>query len=226
MTSLEPEPTGTTGQPLEERGADISEVSLYQHTVMYPDGDLLVHYSVIPARVLPNDLRATLASSEYPYRVVAALGMEKVDSEIVGPAVSSFLPMYIAAMLEGGDSSTVTSRLRDMQNRSLLAAFDNLRPELVHFAHYAAYAEVVPFEMSDVDFHALGTVGVLSLAVTTGSSLGVVAAGGTPLIILTVPLGIVLVGASLVAIVVMAKAADQLFKPKSGLGNRAKHWKL
>lgn len=85
--------------------------------------------------------------------------------------------------------------------------------ELLEFSTYVANARVVPFEGSPLGAESLSSIAAAAKAgaVGLGATIGYMAAGPTPLLLITVPLGIVLCGAS----ISFAKWLDQ---------NRNKIW--
>jgi hypothetical protein len=67
------------------------------------------------------------------------------------------------------------------------------------FASYAACARVIPFEQSPLGAESLASIAVSSVKAGTiglGATVGFLAAGQTPFLLITVPLGIVLCGVS------------------------------
>jgi hypothetical protein len=67
------------------------------------------------------------------------------------------------------------------------------------FASYAASARVIPFEQSPLGAESLASIAVNSVKVGTiglGATVGFLAAGPTPFLLIAVPLGIVLCGVS------------------------------
>jgi hypothetical protein len=82
------------------------------------------------------------------------------------------------------------------------------------FANYAIAARVIPFEQSPLGAESLSSIAVSSVKAGTiglGATVGYISAGPTPFLLITVPLGIVLCGAS----VSFAKWLEE---------NRAKIW--
>ena len=77
----------------------------------------------------------------------------------------------------------------------------NIPPDrnLQLFASYVTFARIIPFEQSPLGAESLASIAVSSLKAGTiglGATVGYVAAGPTPFLLITVPLGIVLCGAS------------------------------
>lgn len=71
--------------------------------------------------------------------------------------------------------------------------------DLLPFSTYVAYARIIPFETSPLGAESLATIASSSAKARTvamGATVGYFAAGTTPLLLITVPLGIVLCGAA------------------------------
>jgi hypothetical protein len=62
-----------------------------------------------------------------------------------------------------------------------------IHPYKLGFAQYIAHSDVIPFEESPLKGKSL-----MSIAGSAGVTIGLLAAGGTPMVIVTVPLGILL----------------------------------
>jgi hypothetical protein len=60
----------------------------------------------------------------------------------------------------------------------------------------AVFSRMIPFQESPLDLHSLAELTVKATGVGIGAYAGFVASGGTPLVLITVPLGMVLVGAA------------------------------
>jgi hypothetical protein len=61
------------------------------------------------------------------------------------------------------------------------------------FAEYVAFSEVIPIEASPLTSKSL-----LTIAVGVGAKIGVIAGGATPLVLVTVPAGIILCTAGVI----------------------------
>jgi hypothetical protein len=84
--------------------------------------------------------------------------------------------------------------------------------ELLLFANYAATARIIPFEQSPLGADSLASIATSSVkagTITLGATVGFLSAGPTPFLPITVPLGIVLCGAS----VSFAKWLEENRKP-------------
>jgi hypothetical protein len=60
-------------------------------------------------------------------------------------------------------------------------------PNSLGFAEYVAFSEVLPFEESP-----LRSISPMAAAVSAGATIGLIAGGATPFVLLTVPVGIIL----------------------------------
>jgi hypothetical protein len=79
-------------------------------------------------------------------------------------------------------------------------AFTTTDPALVEFAHELAFTELVPFEASAPIFRSLASISIIGGVLTAGTKVGLVAAGATPFVLITVPLGIILCGAAILTV--------------------------
>jgi hypothetical protein len=68
-----------------------------------------------------------------------------------------------------------------------------IHPNSLGFAEYVAFSEVIPIEASPLTSKSL-----LTIAVGVGAKIGVIAGGATPLVLVTVPAGIILCTAGVI----------------------------
>jgi len=80
-----------------------------------------------------------------------------------------------------------------------------IHPNAVGFAEYVAFSEAPPFEGSPLRSRSL-----MAIAVGAGVQIGLIAGGGTPLVLVTVPAGIVLCTAGVVLGPALGKKVGQL----------------
>jgi hypothetical protein len=93
------------------------------------------------------------------------------------------LPTLLASILLDGTQ-------QDPSKLSMQLAYGGpawVDPKRLGFAEYVSYSDVIPFEESPLKGKSL-----MSIAGSAGVTIGLIAAHGTPLVILTVPLGILL----------------------------------
>jgi hypothetical protein len=102
----------------------------------------------------------------------------------------TYLPAALASMLA---NPQVPNPFTSVISASQTLGHLWVEPNSFGFAEYIAYSEVVPFEESP-----LRSKSLMTLAVATGAKIGLIAGAGTPLVLLTVPAGIVLCTAGVV----------------------------
>jgi hypothetical protein len=94
------------------------------------------------------------------------------------------LPVLLAYLLRRSDSLQAASEISYQLTYGGPVSVD---PQSLGFAEYAAYSDVIPFEESPLKGKSL-----MSIAAAAGVHVGMIAAGGHALVVLTVPLGILL----------------------------------
>jgi hypothetical protein len=76
---------------------------------------------------------------------------------------------------------------------------DETYENYIRFSEYVSYARVIPFEQSPLGAESLAAIAANAVkggTVTIGTTIGFMAAGPTPLLLITVPAGIILCGAA------------------------------
>jgi hypothetical protein len=131
-------------------------------------------FTFIPAR--------SLADGIPPLSIVAI----RLDAELLNPRQIHpwHLPILLASLLPGYGTSQVASELLTQLTRHNPIM---MHPNQLGFAEYIAYSDVIPFEESPLKGKSL-----MAIAGTAGVQIGLMAAGGDPIVLLTVPLGILL----------------------------------
>ncbi len=97
------------------------------------------------------------------------------------------LPSVLVTLLLGGDAAAAVDapwQIADME------------PEIALFVENVAFSEVIPVRTNPLNLESLATVLATGSGVAIGAWAGVVASGGTPLILITVPVGMVIGGAA------------------------------
>jgi hypothetical protein len=101
----------------------------------------------------------------------------------------SYLPAALASLLSDPTGPNPFSWAQHLSSPGHIW----VEPNRLGFAEYVAYSESVPIEESP-----LKAKSVMAVAVTAGANIGLVAGGGTPFVLLTVPAGIILCTAGVV----------------------------
>ena len=147
---------------------------------------LRAEISVLPAASLREefDYRA-------PENVTGRLG-------VVGQRLSpSQLPYALTFVLDTAGALEGLSIFQPVTDPNRFWAEPN-RQQLLQFSEFVAFSELVPVEHSPWDLHSLATLATALRPSTLmlGAVTGLAAGAGTPLVLLTVPAGIVLVGSA------------------------------
>jgi len=107
-----------------------------------------------------------------------------------------YLSGVLAALLVEKYSDQARKRVQGVVEGRQASVFGNEDPELLAFADQVSSQALVPFETSPLGPHSLADIGKMVSQFGPGTMIGVVAAGHTPLVLITVPVGIVLCGAA------------------------------
>jgi hypothetical protein len=149
-------------------------IQTYETTITSPDNRLSATVLVIPARsfrLAPLDRKDSLEL------VANILFNAKLHDGTTVPYIDI---QQFVKVFRSGES-------RDHEDEAL------------QFATYVANARIIPFESSPLGAEALASIAAASVKagpVTLGATVGFIAAGPTPFLLITVPLGIILCGAS------------------------------
>jgi hypothetical protein len=174
--------------------AKAETIRLYETTILDPERKYAAQLLVVPKRAF---WEGNLSLLENPSQLMDTLGLELLQP-LPSPA---YLPHALAAAFSAYDNKDEASQLlQKMLAGPQEHAFENIAPALIEFCHELAFAELVPFEASSPIFRSLANVTIMSKIVAAGTTIGLVAAGGTPFVLVTVPLGIVLCGAAIIAV--------------------------
>jgi hypothetical protein len=131
-------------------------------------------FLVIPARSIKNE---TVPGLEVVKDIL------EPDAKDFQTVPVSYLPAALASLLgeTGPDPFAWAKPLPP------LGAPIWIHPNSVGFAEYVAFAELIPFEESP-----LKAKSIMAIAAAAGVKIGLIAGGPTPLVLLTVPAGIIL----------------------------------
>jgi hypothetical protein len=164
----------------------------YETTVFDLDTDRAISLIVVPSRVIVD--RTVLENSD---TVCEFLGC---NPRYISRSPSS-LTYMIASVLMEADAESALKRIVDLANVPSDRLWEKVGREVAEFAEQIAYAKLVPFEESPLNLHSLASLagaGAKTGAVGIGFTIGLVAAlHGTPLVLVTVPAGIVICGAAI-----------------------------
>jgi hypothetical protein len=155
-------------------------IQTYETTIVSPKTDLSATVLVIPVRTLGFDFESRSNKIEY---ATTLLGFP--DVLLPEPTEAPLLSIGEVARL----LRPVNHRVGDLP----------ISANELEFAGYVANAPIVPFEHSPLGADSLINIAANAAKVGSlgvGASVGLVAGGHTPYILITVPLGIVLCGAS------------------------------
>jgi hypothetical protein len=155
----------------------------YQTTIADEENGHSATVWVIPARSLDREVQELLGYGDRLHRVAETFFDAHVE---YGAALPYITPAHLALVL--GEPVLIT-------NESIVKGSKGL----AEFCTQLAYARIIPFESSPLGAESLATLAANSVkagTVTLGATVGFIAAGKTPLLLITVPLGIVLCGAS------------------------------
>jgi hypothetical protein len=132
-------------------------------------------FAFVPLRSFANNQIPQLDT------IVTMLQGHRLDAGEIQPW---HLPVVLASILSGGGPMLSPSQLLPnlVYGGSVLVDAHKLG-----FADYVAHSDLIPFEESPIRGKSL-----MSIAGSAGVTIGLIAAGNNPIVILTVPLGILL----------------------------------
>lgn len=150
----------------------------YETTVYGNDTNLPESFGakilIIPTSALTPDWNSSLAHSRIP---------SEIDSEF-----------------GGYHQSFADFELKDVLRQVLLHAYGhpslNKENQLEEFIFYLMAARIVPFESSPLEGNSLATIVASAGKIGLGGTVGLITCDGSPFALITVPLGIILVGAA------------------------------
>lgn len=175
------EPSNTSAQ------VTLSVVQSYETTITESNLRTALSFLVVPARVVPNqDILQNLP------QLTKYLQLELIQ-ELPSPF---FLPQALVSLLIEKTPIPTYERFQQLLEAPQKEAYAGVDPGLVAFAQYVAAAELIPFEASGLTLHSLMSICASHSGMGMGAAAGLVAGWGTPLILITVPLGMILGGAA------------------------------
>ena len=157
----------------------------FETTLLDAEADLSAGVLVVPTRSFRD---AGFASS--PEDLIGALGMG-----IIGQIEPGWLVRSVATILAYPHDVEAVSDLPVAIRGDFSSNIPTVSAQHYRFAEYLTMARVVPFENSPLSAESIGNI-VSASGVGLGAYAGFVVAGGTPLIFVLVPAGMLLFGAS------------------------------
>lgn len=166
-------------------------LQIFETTILSDVSDHALHLVVVPSRTfICSDMTVHVE------KVVEGLALQKLT---LPPINASSLSLALATLA----APAVPSAERIAH---LMAALQpvpvTIAPAPVitatdkAFGERAAYSDLVPFEQSPIDLESLGNLVVQASGAGIGAYAGFVIAGPTPLLLITIPAGMILCGAA------------------------------
>jgi hypothetical protein len=163
-------------------------VQTFETTIVARETKYAITAITVPARAFQD--YEILKNND---RLMGALGLQSLKP-VLSPPV---LPRALIALLLEENAEGAANRFDQMLLPPRGRGFEGVHEDCRIFAQQVAYAELIPFEGSLLRPHGLASIFASPSVLGIGALVGFVAAGGpTPLLLVTVPLGIVLVGAA------------------------------
>lgn len=152
-------------------------VQLFE-TSMVIDGMDFFRTVTVPADSLTNPDILTLRTDN----LLTYLELKELPERFL----PSRLPEFLARTLKSVEG---LEHIKKLQSGSSIDVVEQLCNE-------AAFGRLIPFQESPLDLHSLADLAIKATGVGLGAYVGFVASGGTPLILITVPAGMILCGAA------------------------------
>lgn len=155
----------------------------YETTIHDSELDLAAAFIVVPGRSLP----AHLSMSE-PYGLLDALGL---------PLAATIQPGWLVRAVASSLSQESSQFLQYWPSEGhLTQPLPPIANRYYRFAEYLTMAEVVPFEGSPLSAESVGNLITTASGVGLGAYTGFIVAGGSPLVFVLVPAGMIVFGAA------------------------------
>jgi hypothetical protein len=150
---------------------------IYETTVAEPGSGIAFRYISIPARSFPD------GAVPQAFDLAADLDLDILTDV----SSASDVPVFLASLIRHEGDEEQVRLLGADEARGL--------PEW-EMAETLAFAELVPFESSPLATESVVGALIKGGGITSGALVGLVSAGPTPLLLLTVPAGMILCGAA------------------------------
>jgi hypothetical protein len=163
-------------------------LQIFESTIFSDTNDQAVHVLVAPARsfVEPGDLKS-------PEALIGELDLKKIGS--VSPTNLVFALDAMVGIDECGRESP-EGALEFLRAQTVPITHATQAPTDVTFAEQVAFSDLIPFEQSPVNLESLVGSAPKATGVAMGAYAGFVMSRGTPLILVTVPAGMIIFGAA------------------------------
>ena len=153
--------------------------------------------------VAPGDMADVLAS--------ASEVVDRLELQNLGRVAVSQLPQVIVALLQA-EEANVSENLATVTAFSQLLQPSVAEAGIMAFAEQLAYSDLIPFEQSPLSLVSL--VGQIASAskssATLGAVVGLLAATGHPILLVTIPAGILICGGAMAVAKLMEERRDQI----------------
>lgn len=157
-------------------------LQFFDSTILTSTGGHEARLVVIPKRSFAHQNGSIDAQ-----KIMEYLGLKKLE-----PITGIQLAPAIAALVS--DSIKETDRVQRLLNACKSA--EGLLAEDIKFAEQMAFDRIVPFEQSPLDMESLGKLVISATGAGVGAYAGFVLADSTPLLLITVPAGMIIFGAA------------------------------
>jgi hypothetical protein len=163
-------------------------LQIFESTIFSDTTDQAVHVLVAPARsfVEPGDLKS-------PEALIRELDLKKI-----GPVSPTNLVFALDAMVGVDECGRESPEgvFEFLRAQTVPIAHPTQAPPEVTFAEQIAFSDLIPFEQSPLNLESLVGLVTKATGVAMGAYAGFVMSGGTPLIFVTVPAGMIIFGAA------------------------------
>ncbi len=167
--------------------ASAEPVRYFEATVLDTSGKYSAHLFAIPPNCLPRN-RSALNVQE----IADSMGLT-----LLQPLKSLIsLPYALTALLLSADSEQVVRDFANLSEYPPEKLVGLVEKPIELFAQQIAFGKIVPLEASPLDLHSLASLASGGGAVGSGLVIGIAVAAGHPLLLVTAPVGIVLVVAA------------------------------
>lgn len=166
---------------------------VFEASIADRDTGLGAHFISVPQRYMPR-------IDGHPSELLQNLGLQEIVR--IPPDAHIIYAMFALLKYNSELPATITDARSENEWVRFARAFDNLQdlarqigPRDREFADYLANAPLVPIQHSPLEALSLDNI-VKTGGTGVGAYIGIVVAGGTPLLFITVPLGMIICGAA------------------------------
>lgn len=126
---------------------------------------------------------------EDPEQIVVQLGIDHYYAPVTFGNLISTLAVAIA-------NENAEFAFSALERRDIPAMLERVESRHFAFAEYLISARIIPFEQSPLSAESLGNIAASTSVTGVGAVVGYLIAGPTPLLLITVPAGIIICGAA------------------------------